>query len=177
MRSWYWVGSCRVGACGQREGRILSSLMQWVWSTFDACQTHCCCSVMSDSLWPHELQHSRFSCPSLSPGVYSSSCPLSQWCRSTISSSVAPFSSSCIRVFCNELAHDTCQTCSWNWFSQRALVVPSQSILMSGITHCAIYLTRLNVPLFLLITISFSVPVHLVLPLDTGLCLFPQMIS
>ena len=42
MRSWYWVGSSRVGGCGQRrqgEGRILSSLMQRCWSTFDACQT------------------------------------------------------------------------------------------------------------------------------------------
>ena len=50
-------------------------------------------SVMSSSLWPHELQHARLPCPSLSPGVCSDSCPLSQWCHPTISSSVAPFSS------------------------------------------------------------------------------------
>ena len=37
-------------------------------------------SVVSDSLWPHGLQHSRLPCPSLSPGVCSSLCPLSQWC-------------------------------------------------------------------------------------------------
>ena len=48
---------------------------------------------MSDYLWPHELQHARLPCPSLSPGVCSSSCPLSQRCYLTISSSVAPFSS------------------------------------------------------------------------------------
>ena len=50
-------------------------------------------SVMSDSLPPHELQHARLPCPSPSPGVCSSSCPLSQWCHPTISSSVVPFSS------------------------------------------------------------------------------------
>ena len=51
------------------------------------------CSVVSDSLWPHEWQHTRPLCPSPTPGVYSNSCPLSQWCHPTISSSVIPFSS------------------------------------------------------------------------------------
>ena len=50
-------------------------------------------SVVSDSLWPHGLQHARLSCPSLSPRVWSNSCPLSQWCYPTISSSVTLFSS------------------------------------------------------------------------------------
>ena len=49
--------------------------------------------VMSDSLQPHGLQHTRLPCPALSPGVCSTSCPLSQWCHPTISSSVIPFSS------------------------------------------------------------------------------------
>ena len=49
--------------------------------------------VMSDSLWPHELQHARPPYPSPTPGVYPNSCPLSQWCHLTISSSVVPFSS------------------------------------------------------------------------------------
>ena len=48
-------------------------------------------SVVSDSAWPHGLQHSRLSCPSISPGVCSNSCPLSRWCQPTISSSVAHF--------------------------------------------------------------------------------------
>ena len=48
---------------------------------------------MSDSLWPNELQHTRLPCPSLSPGVCSTSCPLSWWCHPIISLSVAPFSS------------------------------------------------------------------------------------
>ena len=50
-------------------------------------------SVMADSLRPQGLQHARLPCPSSTPGVCSNSCPLSQWCRSTICSSVAPFSS------------------------------------------------------------------------------------
>ena len=50
-------------------------------------------SVVSDSLRPHESQHSRPPCPSPTPGVYSNSRPSSQWCHPTISSSVAPFSS------------------------------------------------------------------------------------
>ena len=50
-------------------------------------------SVVSDSLWPHELQHARPPCPSPTPRVYSNSCPLSQWCHPTISSSIVPFSS------------------------------------------------------------------------------------
>ena len=51
------------------------------------------CSVMSDSLWPHKLQHARPPCPSPSPGVHSNWRPLSQWCHPAISSSVVPFSS------------------------------------------------------------------------------------
>ena len=49
-------------------------------------------SVIPDSLRPHGLQHTRLPCPSPTPRVYSNSCPLSQWCHPTISSSVVPFS-------------------------------------------------------------------------------------
>ena len=51
------------------------------------------CSVMSDSLWPHESQHARPPSPSPIPGVHSDSRPSSQWCHPAISSSVIPFSS------------------------------------------------------------------------------------
>ena len=50
-------------------------------------------TVVSNSLQPHGLQHARLSCPSLSSGVCSDSCPLSWWCHPAISSSVTPFSS------------------------------------------------------------------------------------
>ena len=48
---------------------------------------------MSDSLRPYGLQHARLPCPSLSPRICLHSCPLSQWCHSTISPSFTPFSS------------------------------------------------------------------------------------
>ena len=51
------------------------------------------CSVMSDSLQPHEPQHTRPPYPSPTPGVHPKPCSLSQWCHPTISSSVIPFSS------------------------------------------------------------------------------------
>ena len=50
-------------------------------------------SIVSDSLWPHGLQHVRPPCPSPTPRACSNSCPLSQWCHPTISSSVVLFSS------------------------------------------------------------------------------------
>ena len=64
-------------------------------------------SVVSDSLWPHGLQHTRLPCPSLTPRAYSDPCLLSQWCHPTLSSSVVLFSSRLpffpsIRVFSNE---------------------------------------------------------------------------
>ena len=48
-------------------------------------------SVMSNSLWPYEPQQARPPCPSPTLRVYPNSCPLSQWCHPTISSSVVPF--------------------------------------------------------------------------------------
>ena len=51
------------------------------------------CSVLSDSLWPLESQHTRPPCPSPTPGVHPNSCPSSRWCHPAISSSVVPFSS------------------------------------------------------------------------------------
>ena len=55
-------------------------------------------SVVFHCLWPHGPQHAKLPCPSLSPKVCSNSCPFSQWCHPTISSSVAPFSS-CLQSF------------------------------------------------------------------------------
>ena len=51
------------------------------------------CSVVSDSLRPYGLQHTRLPCPSPAPGVYSNPCPSSRWCHPAISSSVVPFPS------------------------------------------------------------------------------------
>ena len=70
-------------------------------------------SVVSNSLLPHGLQHTRPPCPSLFPGVYSDSCPLSQWCHSTISSSVAPFSS-CPQSFPKDCKNESLE--QWTGF-------------------------------------------------------------
>ena len=61
----------------------------------------CFCSVTKlcpNSLWPHEPQHARPSCPSPTPGVHPNPCPSSRWCHPTTSSSVIPFSF-CLQSF------------------------------------------------------------------------------
>ena len=54
---------------------------------------HFSCSVVSDSLRPHESQHARPPCPSPTPGIHPNPCPSSRWYHPAISSSVVPFSS------------------------------------------------------------------------------------
>ena len=75
---------------GQYQNQIDYILCNWRWkgSIVSVQFSH---SVMSDSLQPHGLQHTRPPSPSPTPRVYSNSCPLSQWCHPTISSSVIPF--------------------------------------------------------------------------------------
>ena len=72
MKVYYW-SNCNV-------------LLNYHWYQFS--------SVVSDSLPPHGLQHTRLPCPSPTPGVHPDSRPSSQWCHPAISSSVVPFSSS-----------------------------------------------------------------------------------
>ena len=72
-------------------------LIDLVWKDVPVSSVQFSCSVMSDSLRPHG-QHARLPCPSPPPGAYANSCPLSQWCHPTISSSVVPFSS-CLQSF------------------------------------------------------------------------------
>ena len=79
-RHHFWSDLCRFHAC------MHAKLLQFFSVQFS-------CSVVSDSLWPHELQHARPPCPSPTPGVHSNSCPLSWWYHPAISPSVIPFSS------------------------------------------------------------------------------------
>ena len=78
-----WERPCCAGLCSPRQvgGLLEFSSVQFSYS------------IVSNSLQPHGLQHARFPCPSPTPGVYSNSCLLSQWCHPNISSSVIPFSS------------------------------------------------------------------------------------
>ena len=76
--------SCLLFALPKVIPRPLPSL--YIFSQFSR-------SVMSNSLWPHEPQHTRPPCPSPTPGIHPNPCPLSGWCHPTISSSVVPLSS------------------------------------------------------------------------------------
>ena len=83
-------------------------------------------SVMSNSLQPHESQHARPPCPSPTPRVYSGSCPLSQWCHPTISSSFVPFSS-CPQSFPASRSFQVSQLFAWG--GQSIGVSASASVL------------------------------------------------
>ena len=78
----FFLSSCRMSF-------FLNSIEPWV---------HFSCSVMSDSLRPGALQHTRLPNPSPTPGACSNSCPSSRWCYPIISSSIIPFSS-CLQSF------------------------------------------------------------------------------
>ena len=94
---------------------------------------------MSNCLWPHGLQHIRFPCPSLSPGVCSNSRPLSWWCYPTISSSVSLFSS-CPQSFPASGSFPMNWLFSLGgqntgvWASASALPVSIQSLFLLGLT-------------------------------------------
>ena len=80
-------------------------------------------SVVFNSLQPCGLQHTRFPCPSQTPGVYSDSCLSSQWCHPTISSSVVPFFS-CLLSF----------PTSWSFQMSQFFTSGGQSIAVSALT-------------------------------------------
>ena len=112
LSGYYWAWPrWAVWVSGPPNRKIPSNFLDLVitaWLLFPGAQTqrssinllplsslsvHFSRSVVSDSLWPHESQHTRPPCPSPSPGVHSNSHPSSRWCHPAISSSVVPFSS------------------------------------------------------------------------------------
>ena len=70
------------------EKKVKKYFVNWIVSS----SVQFSCSVLSDSSWPHESQHTRPPCPSPAPGVHSDSRPSSQWCHPAVSSSAIPFS-------------------------------------------------------------------------------------
>ena len=84
------------------------------------------CSAVSDSLRPHEPQHTRPPCPSPTPGVHPNPRPLSLWCHPTISSSVIPFSS-CPQCFPRSGSFQMSQLFAWG--GQSTGVSASTSVL------------------------------------------------
>ena len=88
------------------------------------------CSVVSDSLRPHESQHARSPCPSPTPGVHSDSCPWSQWCHPAISSSVIPFSS-CLQSLPASGSFPMSQLFAWGGQSTGASALASSMYMAS----------------------------------------------
>ena len=98
--------SLEAGDCFKKHAESIGNTFQIhscklaVFAPWSSCHLHSpqfssvqfSCSVVSDSLRPHESQHARPRCPSPTPGVHSDSRPSSQWCHPAISSSVVPFS-------------------------------------------------------------------------------------
>ena len=82
---------CKHFSCVPKSGLYIDSVV--VILILGPSSIQFSCSVMSDSLRPHGLQHARLPCPSPTPQAYSNSCPSCCWCHPTISSSVVPFSS------------------------------------------------------------------------------------
>ena len=84
-------------------------------------------SVVSDSLRPHELQHSRPPCPSQTPGLHSNSHPSSRWCHSAISSSVIPFSSCPQPLPASEFSNESTLRMKWpKYWSFNFSIIPSK---------------------------------------------------
>ena len=83
LRRWMYPLCSHISNWSGREGSRAQPLKEW---------HRLCCLVISNSLWPHGLQHARPLCPSPSPKVCPSSCPLHQWCHPIISSSYTLFS-------------------------------------------------------------------------------------
>ena len=99
---WVAISSSRESSSPRELNPSLLHLLLWqvhslplshLGSPKEQCSVQFSCSVVSDSLWPHELQHARPPYPSPTPRVLSNSHPSSQWCHPAISSSVIPFSS------------------------------------------------------------------------------------
>ena len=92
--------------------KVFSEKQQIQFSQVSNFPYFCCCSVTKSSLWSHELQYIRLPYPSLSPGVCSNSCQLSQWRHPTISPSAVPSSSS-LQSFPASVSFPVSQLFTW----------------------------------------------------------------
>ena len=88
-------GQGGLGCCGSWGHKELDTTERLNWTELNLYfrSVQFSCSVVSNSLWSHELQHIRLPCPSPTPRSFLNSCPSNQWCNPTISSSVISFSS------------------------------------------------------------------------------------
>ena len=118
-----WISSCLFMEHHFSHERVIEKLklFRHQFSSFQFS-----CSVVPNSLWPHELQHARPPCPSPTPRVYPNSCPSSRWCQPAISSSVMPFSS-CLQSFAASGSFPVSQLFAWS--GQSIGVLASKSVL------------------------------------------------
>ena len=111
---------------------FLNLLVYWV-QHFQFSSVQFSCSVMSDSLWHHELQHTRPPCPSPTLGAYPNSCPLRRWCHQTISSChpllLLPSIFTSIRVFSNESSHQVAKVLEFQLQHQSFKWTPRTDLL------------------------------------------------
>ena len=99
--------------------------VNWIYSSVQFSR-----SVLSGSLRPHGLQHTRLLWPSPTPGAYSNSCPLSQWCHPTISSSVVPFFPPSIFPSIRVFSHESALRIRWpKYWSFSFSISPSNEYL------------------------------------------------
>ena len=117
--------------------------------------------MVSNSLWPHGLQHDRPPCPSPTPRVYSNSCPLSQWCYQTISSYVVPFSS-CLQSLPTSGSFLMSQFFASS--RQSIGVSASASVLPVNIHDCS-----LAISIFLKRSLAFPIPLFSTISLHCSL--------
>ena len=116
------------------HGIFQARVLEWVAISFSRRKSinsvQFSCSVVSNSLWPHESQHARPPCPSPTPGIHSDSGPSSQWCYPAISSSFVTFSS-CPQSLPASESFPMSQLFAWGGpstgFSALASVLPKKS--------------------------------------------------
>ena len=107
--------------------RVKNNLLEQYWMLISSVQFSS--SVLSDSLRPHESQHTRPPCPSPTPRVHSDSCPSSQWCHPAISSSVVPFSSCPQTLPASESSNESTLPMKWSkYWSFSFSIIPSKEI-------------------------------------------------
>ena len=168
-KSWTWLSDFHFHCCYNSEavtGNLCASVSYGTWLSF-WWSVQFSRSVVSDSLRPHESQHTRPPCPSPTPGLYSNSRPLSQWCHPAISSSAVLFSS-CPRSFpicmrwpkywcfsfsiCPSIEHSGLISFGMDWLDLLAVQGTLKSLLQhhsskaSIIQHSAFFTVQLSHP-------------------------------